>query len=448
MSMNIKLKKGTGKPVSLKEGEPAIDKTTGELYVGLQDGNVKKVIADVDYIKEGTGTNSIIFNDLENNIAKGQQSHAQGNSTLALGAASHSEGYKTQTGMTAFSIDKTNSSQTDKKYKLSSVTGIEENDVISIITNTELYKDCATVVSIDVTNKTITVDTYQNFNETQGYVFIIEKPMVGNLNITANASHAEGHTTFSLGQNSHSEGWSTFAIGGNSHSEGEMAVAFGNISHAEGDQTIARGITSHAEGGTTQALGDYSHAEGGLTEARGAYSHAEGNGTIASGAASHAEGGGNATASGLFSHAEGQITIASGSAAHAEGSETEASGVMSHSEGCQTKAIGDCSHSEGYGTITKGFCQNARGKYNIENSGNYIEIVGNGQSDEKRSNAYTLDWNGSAWFAGGITLGTEKNKVITEKELNNYKYEFTEEDKTLIVNAVIAALPNGDEVSY
>ena len=60
MSMNIKLKKGTGKPVSLKEGEPAIDKTTGELYVGLQDGNVKKVIADVDYIKEGTGTNYII----------------------------------------------------------------------------------------------------------------------------------------------------------------------------------------------------------------------------------------------------------------------------------------------------------------------------------------------------------------------------------------------------
>ena len=85
-----------------------------------------------------------------------------------------------------------------------------------------MYKDCATVVSIDVTNKTITVDTYQNFNETQGYVFIIEKPIIGNLNITANASHAEGHYSEVSGNCSHAEGYCTTASGEYQHVQANL----------------------------------------------------------------------------------------------------------------------------------------------------------------------------------------------------------------------------------
>ena len=40
-----------------------------------------------------------------------------------------------------------------------------------------------------------------------------------------------------------------------------------------------------------------------------------------------------------------------------------------------------------------------------DNIGGFLTIVGNGTSDTARSNAYTLDWNGTGWFAGGVKVG-------------------------------------------
>lgn len=37
-----------------------------------------------------------------------------------------------------------------------------------------------------------------------------------------------------------------------------------------------------------------------------------------------------------------------------------------------------------------------------ENSVNYALMIGNGTSNEQRSNAHTLDWDGNAWYAGNI----------------------------------------------
>ena len=55
----------------------------------------------------------------------------------------------------------------------------------------------------------------------------------------------------------------------------------------------------------------------------------------------------------------------------------------------------------------------------------YAVITGNGTSDAERSNAYTLDWKGNAWFAGdvyvGSTSGTNKDdgskRLVTEDQL-------------------------------
>ena len=65
---------------------------------------------------------------------------------------------------------------------------------------------------------------------------------------------------------------------------------------------------------------------------------------------------------------------------------------------------------------------NTRVYYNItkytsilasDSKGQYSTIVGNGTSDTERSNAYTLDWEGNAWFAGDVyvhsTSGTNKD---------------------------------------
>lgn len=92
-------------------------------------------------------------------------------------------------------------------------------------------------------------------------------------------------------------------------------------------------------------------------------------------------------ANGVCAHAEGFGTVANGEESHAEGYFTCANGFASHAEGSKTIASGECQHVEGY-------C-------NIEDTENkYAHIVGNGQSDGRRSNAYTLDWDGNAWFAG------------------------------------------------
>lgn len=200
----------------------------------------------------------------------------------------------------------------------------------------------------------------------------------------------------------------------------------------EGKNT-ASGDYSHSEGYNTTASGKDSHAEGYWTTASGDYSHAEGLDATASGEGSHAEGG-QLTASGNYSHAEGWNTRASGQGSHAEGAHTDASGHYSHTEGYSTIASAYYSHAEGRGTHATCIYQHTQGSYNIldtaggsETRGAYAHIVGNGTSNYVRSNAHTLDWDGNAWFAGdvyvGSTSGTNKDngsvKLATENYVDN-----------------------------
>lgn len=159
----------------------------------------------------------------------------------------------------------------------------------------------------------------------------------------------------------------------------------------------------------------------------GRNSFAEGFNTTASGNNSHAEGS-STTASGLSSHAEGANTRASDSSSHAEGSSTTASGSDSHAEGSSTRASGLSSHAEGFRTVASGNYSHVQGKYNIEDSSNtYADIIGNGTDRTACSNAATVDWNGNAWYAGdvyvGSTSGTNKDegskKLATEQDIEN-----------------------------
>ena len=177
-------------------------------------------------------------------------------------------------------------------------------------------------------------------------------------------------------------------------------VAVGNYSVAEGIDIEASGYSSHAEGYQTTASKSFSHAEGFKTEANGRESHAEGYYTEASGEDSHAEGN-QTVASGSTSHAEGEHTIASGRASHAEGSYTEASGIESH--------------AQNRGTIAAKSNQTAIGRYNIEDKETTSAkqkalIIGNGTSNNYRSNALTVDWQGNVDIASGAKYkinGTE-----------------------------------------
>lgn len=176
------------------------------------------------------------------------------------------------------------------------------------------------------------------------------------------------------------------------------------------DSSYTLGYGAFAEGSNTKASGGNSHAEGTLTKATGNGSHAEGYNTKATNYVSHAEGG-DTTASGNYSHAEGNKTTASGMASHAEGQYTTASSDSSHVEGYYTTASGVNSHAEGYYTIANHANQHVFGEYNIKDlstnpntqRGNYVFIVGNGNSDH-RSNAFAMKWDGTFVFADGTEI--------------------------------------------
>ena len=201
----------------------------------------------------------------------------------------------------------------------------------------------------------------------------------------------------------------------------------GELSIKEGDNTTASGQGSHAEGYVALAEGDYSHAEGYETEARRDYSHAEGSGTTAYGQSSHAEGSGT-TAYGDYSHAEGSGTTPYGQSSHAEGTSTITYGQSSHAEGSNTTAAGDYSHAEGYKTAAPSSYQHVQGINNIPDVvSKYAHIVGNGDLEDLQSNAHTLDWNGNAWFAGDVYVGSDSGtdkddgskKLATEEYVDN-----------------------------
>lgn len=215
-------------------------------------------------------------------------------------------------------------------------------------------------------------------------------------------------------------------------------TAVGDNSHAEGKNTTASGVASHAEGYDTTASQYYAHAEGTRATASGWASHAEGQDT---------------TASGNYSHAEGTNTTASGFASHTEGSYTTASDDDCHAEGFKTTSSGKYSHSEGVETIAQGWSQHVHGKYNIPDSNDvYANIVGNGESDTQRSNAHTLDWDGNAWYAGdvyvGSTSGTNMDEGSKKLATEEYVDQKTVTDTTLTVEGAAAdAKTVGDKLA-
>lgn len=106
-------------------------------------------------------------------------------------------------------------------------------------------------------------------------------------------------------------------------------------------------------------------------------------------------------------------------------------------------ASGDNSFVQGRGTIARGVNQHARGRFNVADTANkYADIVGNGTSDSDRSNAYTLDWDGNAEYAGGIKAkGVD---ILNELDKhNNREVEVVVDDTVAYQKEVPAnSLPN------
>lgn len=288
-------------------------------------------------------------------------------------------------------------------------------------------------------------------------------------------SHAEGTRTCAKGQSSHAEGSGSHAESQYSHAEGHRSHAKGGISHAEGVTSHTEGWSSHAEGYASHAEGYASHAEGQYSHAEGQYSHAEGQGysqhTIITGAP-------GSTVYTVINNINGLVvgasirhtinnndiltyntakitsidtnnkTITVNRTLSADTALSNA-GVSVYISGM---ALGNNSHSEGNQTIAAGRSQHTQGEFNTidpeydvndnNKRGKYAHIVGNGTSHTNRSNAHTLDWDGNAWFAGGLKVGG------TGQDDENAVAVLTTADMDDIIAKVLAALPTWEGGSY
>ena len=87
-------------------------------------------------------------------------------------------------------------------------------------------------------------------------------------------------------------------------------------------------------------------------------------------------------------------------------------GAYSTALGDSVIASGENSFAAGYNTTAASKNQFVQGKYNkLDSDSKYAHIVGNGSSNQARSNAYELDWNGNATFAGKIYSNGETKSL-------------------------------------
>ena len=135
---------------------------------------------------------------------------------------------------------------------------------------------------------------------------------------------------------------------------------------------------------------------------------ANGNGSVALGGDNVEARGDHSLASGI-----GSIAVGRGSQAHGN-----------------AVTYGEYSFASGYHVIANGNYQFVQGKSNIEDTLNrYAYIFGNGyetdlgnsNSVETRSNAYTLDWNGNGWYQGEVYVGgtsqDDGNKLLSTADI-------------------------------
>lgn len=91
----------------------------------------------------------------------------------------------------------------------------------------------------------------------------------------------------------------------------------------------------------------------------------------------------------------------------AMGSLAQANAMAAIALGREARANGLYSIALGEGAIAKNQGSVAMGKWNVEDTtGTILHTVGNGTSSSARSNAHTIDNNGSAWFQGEVYVGS------------------------------------------
>ncbi len=203
-------------------------------------------------------------------VASGQVSHAEGSNTVASGLRAHAEGQ----GTIASGI---NSHAEGSRAVASGINSHAEGGAYSDM-------EGCTAIGYGAHAEGISTIARGTYSHAEGDRPVAEGPSShaeGRLTVASGtASHAEGFRTTASGYGSHAEGTETIASADYAHAEGTHTVASGSYSHAEGSQSQALGLASHAEGINGIAASRCSHVEGQACLS-GYNGHAGGNYTVA-----------------------------------------------------------------------------------------------------------------------------------------------------------------------
>lgn len=234
----------------------------------------------------------------------------------------------------------------------------------------------------------------------------------------------------------------SFATGINTKATGEGAVAMGYLSIASGTNSTALGESTTASGTNSFAIGSFSGSFGNNSSGIGEFTNARGRNSLASGHFSSATGdystamGNNTRASGHSSSSMGNFTTASGQSSIAMGLATIASDNYTTTMGTGTQALGNFSTAMGESTIASSRSQVTTGRFNTLHTPvlgtdswfllDPLFVVGNGVSDENRSDALVIKKDGSLTISsplaykpgGGNWIAT--SDIRFKSDLKNY----------------------------
>ena len=383
-----------------------------------------------------TGNYSSAFGT--NTIASGTGSTAMGTKTTAFGVNSFAMGlFSTASGVNSFAIGLSTIARGDysttfgentkalSNYSFAAGLNSEASGVGAIAMGTHAFATNNNSISIGTNTLAsgLNATAFGNGTKAMGN----NSTAMGTKTTAGNNATSIGNLTKAMGDNSTAMGDETTASGVSSIAMGTKTTASGVNTFAMGLFSTAYGVNAFAVGLSTVARGDYSTTFGENTKALSNYSFASGLNSEASGVGAIAMGahafatsnnsisiGTNTMATGLNAIAFGNGTKAKGNYSTAMGNKTTA-GLNATAMGNSTKAMGDNSTAMGFYTKAESSKSTAIGSYNI-GGGDPLEAkdtdplfeIGNGKSDNNRSNAFTVFNNGNATLAGTLSQNSDK----------------------------------------
>lgn len=361
-------------------------------------------------------------------IASGTGSHAEGFVTKASGSYSHAEGFFTEASGTYQHVQgQYNIKDTSNKYAHIVGNGADDNNRANAHTldwdGNAWFAGNIKIggTGYDDSNAKV-INAISNLKDGDGigsvYTSGANKP-------TVNYAFAEGYSTKARGVYSHAEGSYSIASGQNSHAEGYSSIASGKSSHAENG--VVGSNTTYASGTITSISSDKKIFDISGMDMNLPYSGFQPLGGLPKITAVNK----NFTTNIItltFEEAVDSYSVGQEIRLAFDGN--QAIGDFSHAEGMWTVAAEEGSHAEGRGTFTNREYQHVQGKYNASDS-SALFIVGNGYSNI-RSNAITVQEDGSLWVSNDIKVGGTKYDnatatVLTSENFHQYVDAYVQE---------------------